>query len=345
MNKGDAVVAVKEAVMDHKERKQFWNVLINTKDTSSESLAALNAVYTLPQWLFRFRTVSESSLYQLQDNKLYFSSADYYDDPFDTYFYIDYDRIRTNAKQLDILVHGNSEDALRTIHQIIPNVNTLELLRTLQETDFCANDLKDRFLKIRNLVHQQLYSICFCENPWNETLWLKYADNHRGFMLMYDPSDTKTFFCGKNPECVRCPMEKPHPNIYPVYYTDEKYDATKFGLGVLLQNIFPANLQERIPWLMDVVSHSLQWESERISLIKKECHKYDEEWRMICPFHSVNRPCIKMKPTCVVLGLRMPEYKRKLVVSAAQVAEIPQIKEMFINESDELDMRLIDRKS
>lgn len=78
--------------MNHQERKQFWNVLMKTKDTSSESLAALNARYTLPQWLCRFRTVSESSLHQLQDNKLYFSSADYYDDPFDTYFYIDYDK-------------------------------------------------------------------------------------------------------------------------------------------------------------------------------------------------------------------------------------------------------------
>ena len=59
---------------------------------------------------------------------------------------------------------------------------------------------------------------------------------------------------------------------------------------------------------MEVVKQSLQWESERISLIKKSCHEYDEEWRMVCPFHSMNRPCIKS----VVLGLRMPEYKKTI---------------------------------
>ena len=331
--------------MNHKEREQFWNVLKETKDTSPDSLAALNAVYTLPQWLCRFRTVSESSLQQLQDNKLYFSSADYYDDPFDTYFYVDYDKISNNAAMLKTLVHGKQEDTLQIVHQMFPTVNASELLAALQSTTFNLDSLKNQFLGIRNLVHKQLYSICFCENPKNETLWLKYADNHRGFVLMYNPLNIDTFLCGKNSECAQCPMEKPRPNIYPVYYTNARYDATKFVLGALLQNSFPADLQQKVPWLMEVVKQSLQWESERISLIKKSCHEYDEEWRMICPFHSINRPCIKMKPTCVVLGLRMPEYKKRLVISAAQVAGISEIKEMFINDFDELDICLIEAVS
>ena len=44
--------------------------------------------------LCRFRSVNKNTLQQLQDNKLFFSSADRYDDPFDTYFYIDYAKIR-----------------------------------------------------------------------------------------------------------------------------------------------------------------------------------------------------------------------------------------------------------
>lgn len=30
----------------------------------------------------------------------------------------------------------------------------------------------------RDRILQSLYSICFCEDSFNENLWLKYADNH-----------------------------------------------------------------------------------------------------------------------------------------------------------------------
>ncbi len=42
-----------------------------------------------PRHLYRFRPVSFSSLDGLQGNKLYFSSADHYDDPFDSFLHID----------------------------------------------------------------------------------------------------------------------------------------------------------------------------------------------------------------------------------------------------------------
>ena len=60
---------------------------------------------------------------------------------------------------------------------------------------------------------------------------------------------------------------------------------------------------------------------------------------MICPIVSPNRPCIKMKPSSIALGLRMPEYERRLVISAAKVAGIASINEMVINDMDELQMR------
>lgn len=37
--------------------------------------------------------------------------------------------------------------------------------------------LRERICQIRDTVQKNLYSICFCENPLNETLWLKYGDN------------------------------------------------------------------------------------------------------------------------------------------------------------------------
>ena len=47
-----------------------------------------------PKLLFRYRPVSTKSLEALRTNKLYFSSANYYDDPFDTFLHIDIEAIR-----------------------------------------------------------------------------------------------------------------------------------------------------------------------------------------------------------------------------------------------------------
>ena len=42
---------------------------------------------------FRYRPVNLNSLEALRTNRLYFSSANYYDDPFDTFLHIDIDSI------------------------------------------------------------------------------------------------------------------------------------------------------------------------------------------------------------------------------------------------------------
>ena len=70
-------------------------------------------------------------------------------------------------------------------------------------------------------------------------------------------------------------------------------------------------------------------------------YEYDQEWRMLCPIVGPNRPCIKMKPSSIALGLRMPEYERRLVISAAKVAGITSINEIIIGDNDNLTMRPI----
>ena len=76
--------------MNQDERKKFWDVLLTMHDAAPEHLQQLQKTIIVPNTLCRFRAVNENSLAQLQENKLYFSTADYYDDPFDTYFYVNY---------------------------------------------------------------------------------------------------------------------------------------------------------------------------------------------------------------------------------------------------------------
>ena len=96
--------------------------------------------------------------------------------------------------------------------------------------------------------------------------------------------------------------------------------------------------------LYNHIQASLMWEVERISLIKKKCHETDQEWRMIRPQIAENRTCIKMKPCKVIVGLRTPEYERRLIESAAEIAGIPKIEKLYINDSDILDSKPLNDK-
>lgn len=57
-------------------------------------------------------------------------------------------------------------------------------------TKMLSNGLVENFLSsalaLRDEIKKDTWSICFSENGFNEVLWLKYADQHRGFVQIYD---------------------------------------------------------------------------------------------------------------------------------------------------------------
>jgi len=325
--------------MNNEDREKFWNVLQNLHDNSEANVRLMMDASPRPKTLCRFRSVNEHSLQQLNENKLFFSSADRYDDPFDTYFYINvnqmlpvYEEIRKN------LLNRNKSvvDALHPIAKLAgQEPETFVSMLLDNSLDFAR--LKGQLRMVRNSIQRRLFSICFCENPYNETLWLKYAENYSGFVLIYDLGNPDTFLCGKEENCQNCISARERPNIYPICYSDIRYDATKYATGVwLMDKIAMQNNMALMP-LYNFIQNTLMWEAERISLIKKKCHENDQEWRMIRPAIVEQRSCIKMKPSKVIIGLRTPEYESRLIVSAAVNAGIQEIHKLYINDSDELD--------
>ena len=51
--------------MNSSERKTFWDTLCSIRDNTPDHLQALLATINTPEYLCRFRPVSESSLLQL----------------------------------------------------------------------------------------------------------------------------------------------------------------------------------------------------------------------------------------------------------------------------------------
>ena len=106
--------------MNSTERKAFWDALCSIHDNLPEHVQALSTAIKLPEYLCRYRTVSENSLIQLQENKLYYSSADYYDDPFDTFIHVDFSRIRAQYELLNNLVNSDDSELLNGLKLLEP---------------------------------------------------------------------------------------------------------------------------------------------------------------------------------------------------------------------------------
>lgn len=80
--------------MNAQEREAFWKTLCALPGLDLlQDAKQLMAAIRFPKLLFRYRPVNLNSLEALRTNRLYFSSANYYDDPFDTFLHIDINSI------------------------------------------------------------------------------------------------------------------------------------------------------------------------------------------------------------------------------------------------------------
>lgn len=337
--------------MNTEERKAFWEMLCSFDGSDPKKEAEmLKATIRYPRYLYRYRPVNTNNLEALHTNHLYFSSANYYDDPFDTYLHIDIDRVERELTEAFTDPAILEQAAARSRVFVSKNEGFFpdDFIRMfsdplgIQKAFFggLGASFLDYLLTLRNKVREDTWSVCFSENGFNETLWLKYADQHRGFSLIYDMENANNLLCGKQEKCNNCYFKESRPSLYPIQYSNVPYDATDFAKIVLLQSaIKDSNVSD----LLEILSHAkpAYWERERTTLIKKECHRYDEEWRMIT-WGNVKPPImLEWIPNGIVLGLRMGKSERGLVISLAKQAGIKHIFESFINRNNQLDAREI----
>ena len=104
--------------MNSQERELFWNTLVSLpgEDIQAES-QRLNDTIKFPKYLYRYRPVSMKSLEALRTNRLYFSSANYYDDPFDTFLHINIDTIKSE--------YASAFQSRESTEQIVEHIKVL----------------------------------------------------------------------------------------------------------------------------------------------------------------------------------------------------------------------------
>ena len=128
---------------------------------------------------------------------------------------------------------------------------------------------------------------------------------------MYDLKNEHNFLCGKQEKCEKCGIKIYGTPLYPIYYSSEPYDATSYA-GIVMLHKMEELAGTPVPQQLYEGMGAGFWERERTTLVKKECHKYDEEWRMITACRAKSPIMMKWIPSAIILGLRMDAAEENL---------------------------------
>lgn len=336
----------RSTAMTDEERSDYWDTLCSfSGEDPQEEAKMLATKIRYPKYLYRYRSVNSNNLDALRTNKLFFSQASQYDDPFDTFLHIDIDRINQefesnfqSNERIDTL-----SDEMKRIASLVPNNSLSEHLQRITTSegivDLYESGLTDLLLghalALRTKIQDEVQSVCFSENGLNEALWLKYADMHKGFVLVYDLEKLGKHYSRKSKECVKRGTDIYDASIFPVYYSDVPYDATNYAKWLMVQEVAGA-LGIAESELLNNELGPMTWEKERNSLIKKECHRYDEEWRMIANCKIEPPSMIEWAPDGVIIGLRTSLVEESLIISMALQAGVKNIYKTMINKENRL---------
>lgn len=338
--------------MNDEERKIFWNTLcsLNGINLEEDSKILLKTI-TYPKCIYRYRAVNEKTINALRENEMHFSRSDYYDDPFDTFIHVNIRELQSFLNtvpqvQIDDHILSKLEHILTEWFQFTVNDEQIyilaENLKELTKTPNFAPGIIEYMRNIRNEIKKDTWSVCFSEDGLNESLWLKYANQHKGFVVSYDLKNDDNVLCGKQDKCKVCGVNQNSISLYPIFYSDEKYDATKFAQFLSLCKIVGNNMSEELIKKIMIDMGNQNWERERITLIKKECHRYDKEWRIIAsPIFNEGTALRKWIPNAVILGYSMDKSDEALVIGTAYQAGIKKIYKCYINDNGDLDKSLL----
>lgn len=175
----------------------------------------------LPKTLYRYRRFNSYWKDEIFDGIVHVSKSSELNDPFDCLTYV-------NKSEFYNHIDHKAADILKK-----NNINFYNVLdrKQIDDLGFCTNELK-------NLVRVA----SFTETKDNQLMWSHYADSHMGFCIEYNFKKVKL---------------KNRNFIFPVLYSEERYDATYDMINQNENNYV-------IPFF-----------------IKSDAWKYEKEWRVI----------------------------------------------------------------
>jgi len=279
-------------------------------------------------WLYRYRDFSEKNINALENNRLYFSIPEYFNDPYDNLIYADAEQIIKNVATNIGIGMKDYLERLNKKNPILAGPATAVWYGNKRE-EFLEGFLEDIVKSveaIKEKVRKNVKIICFSKIYDSMLMWSHYADNHKGFMLAYAQEDIVNALRYDKTETK---IER-KTQLEPVEYVEDKVDLTEE-----IENY----ARSRRPNLGDVIlpdGNIPQPKLRKMITQKAVDWSYEHEWRLIPRTIDLEKESplcyIECVPIAVVLGAKCEEKNKEKILKIAHNKKIPVL-EMVLSES------------
>ena len=330
-------------------RDEFRDMLENTRisrhssqeEIKQQALLLTQFVSTnIPNQLYKFRSCTENSLSAFEKGELWLSKASLFNDLHDSLFYFDKSAILEMIEKqfssgkvlsmIEAMQQGRYSDVelQRLVTKEFPSYDTKTLVAIAHQSVSGYSDLLEQcFKSAKDGIRDNIKMVCLSESIKSPLMWAHYADNHKGFALGYDFRNYDITQCSYCPNR-SCPNMK-FGTIYPVIYSNKRYDATRYGQWVV---------QQYIRRLLGISEESFE---DSFLLYNAALHKskdwaYEKEWRIICTtINSAEQQkdgfSIKKPPVAIYFGQQIPDYYQRILTEIAEKYGIPKYR-MYVKD-------------
>lgn len=290
-----------------------------------------------PDKLFRFRSCTERTIKEFDQDILGFSPASEMNDDFDGMLYFDKEHIKATLidtltpqkinRTLELFNQGAIPVEIKNcipgdiLKQMIDSLSSLtfDAMSSLicQFTDFVTQDYDKRMTFLSQVTQNQKIA-CLSPRIESSAMWGYYAKNGTGFALSYD-------------------LREPNFSEYclvPVTYGEDRFDATEYAIWLLQQQtlksiLMSANACALYPLFRNTIPCPDQFMSTKVLIYKAGSWRHEEEWRLI--FYEKNGygekyPYISKAPTAIYLGRNISAIHEKILRHVAAEKNIPAYK-------------------
>ena len=269
----------------------------------------------------KYRTVDKRSIETLREGKLFFSSALGYNDPYDTLMYINYQRLTDSIGGTlghFLPTYGERQpDKTAINYQASKFYDELPEEMKVQLINSFLSDLRAEAKAAIKELHDNVPGICFAQDCLSPLMWAHYANNHKGFALLYDRKELETAACFlESGEQVNA-----HRKLYNVEYHTERPDGTEFVEQYLLhQHLQETNTRYRFLHGSNPVDspeqHPFsQTKLREIILTKSDDWSYEHESRLLFRPVTIEKEWkiryLNIKPRAIILGANMDDKVKK----------------------------------
>ena len=248
-----------------------------------------------PENLYRYRVCNDYAFDALENDKFLLTKPTMFNDPFDALLYIDKNKLQRELKEsLD------DKDRVDPVKKMQEDPNFKEEQIKLLGVDFVdkfsnikpfSSDGESKFFSnasilvyskfIEDLTKLSMDSLkqsclvgCVSEKINSILMWSHYADSHKGFALNYDFKSRYMVEAKINKKKVIA-SEFTDKKLFPVKYTNERFDATHYVEHNFIYNFFHnAGVEFNQPFFDKLFYY-------KYLLFKSTDWSYEKEWRVI----------------------------------------------------------------